>query len=330
MEKSALVNQPVLIVGAGDMAGEYVKTLYHLGMTAEKMHVVGRGKEKAERFAQQFNVRCQSGGTAALTSISGHERAIVAVSHLELPNVAKVLIERGSRYILIEKPGALYKFQLEELEALAKQKSAHVFVAFNRRFFPSVDAVRNIIEEDGGLLSCHFDFTELENLVLREKESKRLPDEVLRRWGIVNSFHVIDLFLNLAGRPRDWKSFQLGSLPWHPKGATFSGAGITEKNVLFSYLSTWNGAGRWGLELTTSRRKMILRPLEVLNIQKKGSFSLEEVKLQREPEKLKPGFFAQVKAFLDWSNGLGIDPRLSTIGEALPHYVVTEKILGYG
>jgi len=241
----------------------------------------------------------------------------------------KVLIERGYRYILIEKPGALYKSQLEELKALAKKNSAHVFVAFNRRYFPSVDAVRNIIEEDGGLLSCHFDFTELENLVLREKESKHLPDEVLQRWGIVNSFHVIDLFLNLAGRPREWKSFQSGSLPWHPKGATFSGAGITEKNVLFSYLSTWNGAGRWGLELTTSRTKMVLRPLETLSIQKRGRFNVEEVKLQKEPEQLKPGFPAQVKAFLDSSNGLGIDPRLSTIDKTLPHYVVTEKILGY-
>lgn len=323
------MNQPILIVGAGDMAGEYVKTLCHLGIAPEKIHVVGRGKEKAERFAQQFNVRCQPGGTAALTSMSVHERAIVAVSHLDLHGVAKVLIERGSRYILIEKPGALYNSQLEELEALAKQNSARVFVAFNRRFFPSVDAVRTIIEEDGGLLSCHFDFTELENLVFREKETKHLADEVLQRWGIVNSFHVIDLFLNLAGKPRDWKSFRIGSLPWHPKGATFSGTGITEKNVLFSYLSTWNGAGRWGLELTTSRRKMILRPLEALSIQKRGGFSLEDVKLQREPEKLKPGFLAQVKAFLDLSNGLRVDQRLATIDETLPHYVVTERILGY-
>ena len=243
--------------------------------------------------------------------------------------MAKVLIERGSRYILIEKPGALYKSQLEELEALAKQKSTRAFVAFNRRFFPSVDAVRTIIEEDGGLLSCHFDFTELENLVLREKETKHLPDEVLQRWGIVNSFHVIDLFLNLAGRPSDWKSFRIGSLPWHPKGATFSGAGITEKNVLFSYLSTWNGAGRWGLELTTPRRKMILRPLEALSIQKRATFKLEDVRLPEEPQELKPGFLHQVKAFLLSSSGSPADSRLCSVTQAIKHFAVAEKILGY-
>lgn len=66
-----------------------------------------------------------------------------------------------------------------------------------------------------------------------------------------------------------------GHLSWHPK-TKFTGAGLTEKNVLFSYHSNWESAGIWGLELNTYKRKIILRPLEEVQIQWKGSIQVEK------------------------------------------------------
>ena len=37
----------------------------------------------------------------------------------------------------------------------------------------------------------------------------------------------------------------------------FVGAGETEKGVLFSYISNWESAGRWGIELLTKKRRGI-------------------------------------------------------------------------
>lgn len=329
MTNGGCSKQGILLLGTGEMAAEYVKVLFQHGMGAKDINVVGRSRARAEEFAQKFGVLCHWGGTSVLSGIPVCKIAIVAVGPLQLPETALALLERGCQYILLEKPGALYESQLKEVQAAATQQDARIFIAFNRRFYPSVDAVRRMIDEDGGLLSCNFDFTEIEDLVLREKENKNLPEEVLHRWGIVNSIHVIDLFLHLAGIPSSWLHRQGGSLAWHPRSAVFCGSGITNKKVFFSYLSTWNGAGRWGVELTTPCRKLILRPLETLVVQHKGSFQLEAASLPREPAGLKAGFHGQVEALLGCSGGGAGDPRLCPIEEAISHFEVAAKIFGY-
>jgi hypothetical protein len=168
-----------------------------------------------------------------------------------------------------------------------------------------------------------FDFTEIEARVLAERDSGTVTDAVLARWGVVNSLHVIDLVLHLAGRPAEWSSTRHGALPWHPAGAVFAGSGTTDRDVPFAYLSTWSGAGRWGIELTTAARKLFLRPLEELSQQQLGSFAMEPVEL--EPEELKAGLSAQVEAFLRG----GPDERLCPLEQAVAHLEIAEQIFGY-
>ncbi|MHC4815742.1 MAG: Gfo/Idh/MocA family oxidoreductase [Planctomycetota bacterium] len=329
----------VLLVGAGRMAGEYLRALGHQGRTAPQVQVVGRSRAGAENFTAAHGVNCQWGGTAALADVplSATTPAIVAVNHLELAPVTLALLERGCRHILVEKPGALYSSVLEQLAGTAEQHGARIYIAFNRRFYPAVAAARQAIAADGGLLSCSFDFTEIEESVLAEQAHSQLPDEVLQRWGIVNSLHVIDLFLHLAGRPERWSPQRRGELPWHRSGATFCGSGVTERGVMFSYLSTWNGAGRWGLELTTAARKLFLRPLESLQVQRTGSFRVDAAELPAEPEGVKPGFPGQLAAFLaaadagagDGAGAGSPDPALCPLQECIRHVQVAEHILGY-
>lgn len=309
------------------MARDYIRLLFHLGLDKENIQVVGRSRLGAEKFSQEFEVACRWGGTPVLSEIPVFEKAIIAVSHLELPEVAMTLLQRGCRSLLLEKPGALYKSQLELMQEEAKRHAAEIFIAFNRRFYNSVDAARRMIDEDGGLLSCNFDFTEVERLVLVDQD--KLPEPVLRRWGLVNSLHVIDLFLHLAGMPANWTCQHGGSLPWHPQSAVFCGSGVTERGIFFSYLSTWAGAGRWGLELTTPLRKLILRPLETIEVQRKGQFDLERTALDPEEAGLKAGLPGQVKTFLARAPDERVDTRLCPIAEATRHFGLAEQILGY-
>lgn len=314
----------ILLFGTGNMATEYIKVLFFLGISPEDIIVIGRTHEHSAAFTKKFGVTCFSGGTSVLGNIPPVKLAIVAVSIPQLYDVTLALLKNKCSNILLEKPGALYRYQLEDLEKIALMHNAKIFIAFNRRFYPSIEAAQKIITADGGLLSCHFDFTEIEELI----HAGKYPEDVLSRWGVVNPIHIIDIFLHLAGCPTEWAYRYGGSLSWHKTSAEFCGSGITKRGVFFSYLSAWNGAGRWSVEFTTPRRKLLLQPIETLKCQYKGSFNIEEVKLAPEPQGLKPGIAGQVKAFLASENGIP-DPRLCPLSEAVGHYQIVEKIMGY-
>ena len=62
----------------------------------------------------------------------GDTLAIVAVDIIELLPVCQILIEKGCKRILVEKPGALDIAQMQVLSTIDKKKS--IRVAYNRRF----------------------------------------------------------------------------------------------------------------------------------------------------------------------------------------------------
>ena len=167
----------------------------------------------------------------------------------------------------------------------------------------------------------HFEFTEWAHKI----EPLEKAPGVKENWFFANSTHVVDLAFYLAGNPVDWAAYsKSGQLTWHAK-TNFSGAGITENGVLFSYLSNWESAGRWGIELLTFKRRIYLKPLEGIQIQNKGSIQVEEFTFEKEiDEQFKPGLYAQVEDFLgDCSKGV-----LSLGEHALNAKEIYAKILG--
>jgi len=296
------------------MAVEHVRALLAHGIPPADVVVAARRIDRAEHLAAAHGVRAVALDEARAST------GIVAVAEDALVPVSRMLLERGTTRLLVEKPGAL---SAKELGELASHDG--IFVAYNRRFYPSVVRARELVEQDGGAVAATFDFTEIERLVLADAERRDLPDAVLQRWGLANSLHVIDLAFFLAGHPIELSADRGGSLPWHAAGARFSGSGTTDRGALFAYLATWDGAGRWSVEVTTSARRLVLRPLEELREQLRGSFEVSPVEVEVSTEDVKPGLAGQLTAFLD-----GDTRFLCGIGEAMARLEVAEKMFGYG
>jgi predicted dehydrogenase len=305
----------VLVAGAGAMAAEHVRALVATGVAPQQVVVAARRPERVESLAREHGVRAASLDEAAAPF------AIVAVAEDALVPVAESLLARGAERVLVEKPGALTSSELARL----RDVRGDVFVAYNRRFYPSAARARELIDADGGPVALALDFTEVEARVLADAERRSLDASVLARWGVANSLHVLDLAFHLGGDPERLECERAGSLPWHPSGARFAGSGTTTRGALFAYLATWDGAGRWGVELTTRERRLALRPLEELQEQRRGSFALEPVDLPREPAGVKPGLAGQLRAFLD-----GDARFLCGVDEAVARIELAERICGYG
>lgn len=276
------------------MAVDYIKVLNGLkaGIT-----IIGRGDKSAKACQESTGCDVVSGGLQYFLdkkpSVSSH--AIVAVGVEQLAEATLQLLDYGVPNILVEKPGGLNKQELENVYQRSLEKQANVYVAYNRRFYSSVIRAQEIITEDGGVTSFNFEFTEWSHVI----EKLHKAEGVKENWFVGNSTHVVDLAFYLGGKPREMCTFTAGVLDWHPTASIFSGAGISESGALFCYQANWESAGRWSVEMLTKEHRLILRPLEKLQIQKKGSIQIDFVECNSAiDESYKPGLFLQTKNFI--------------------------------
>ncbi len=288
-------NLSVLVVGAGLIAREYVKVLLAQNKTPI---VVSRGKEKAKQLKEHFpKVIVKTGGLISyLEENKCPNYSIVATSRVDLASNTILLINKGCKQILVEKPLTYSLNEAIEIRNLANNKKSNVFIAFNRRGYQSVLKAKKMIEEDGGVSSFHFNSTEALFTIIPHNHDKM----DLEYLGIGNSCHPIDTAFYLGGMPKmiDCKYYGKG-FSVHPSGSIFIGIGETQTGIPFTYHSNWEAPGRWSIEIMTKRRKLLFSPMERLQQQKLNSFAIEEVPLDYSLDiDYKPGFYYQVEAFL--------------------------------
>jgi predicted dehydrogenase len=307
------------LIGSGPMAQAYARVLQALGAP---FTVIGRGEESAHNFQSETGVTVQAGGLAqALSADKAPDTAIVAVGVEQLTPTTKQLIQSGTRRILLEKPGGLNVAELSDLEAKANSSDAQVWLAYNRRFYASTLRAEEMIAEDGGVTSFHFEFTEWSHQIQYLQKAPGVMDH----WVLGNSSHVLDLAFHLGGFPKNWNCWSEGGVDWHPASSRYCGAGFTEKGALFSYLADWEAPGRWGVEVMTRKRRLIFRPMEKLQIMPLSSVKVESMELSDQLDlDFKPGLYRQTQSFLS-----GDGERFCTLDEQVEHAKLYSRIAGY-
>lgn len=289
----------VYLVGTGYMAIEYAKVLDALKIDYE---VIGRGKESATKFKMKVGKNPFVGGINEWFEKNRERdytksKVIIAVSIEQLAAVTIEFLKRGFKNILVEKPGGLNIAEIRKVSKETCKYKANVFIAYNRRFYSSVMKAREIIEKDGGVKSFNFEFTEWSHEI--EKLDKDIS--VKWNWFLANSSHVVDLAFYLGGRPKKISCYVSGGLWWHPSASIFYGAGEAENGALFSYQANWEAPGRWGIEILTNKHRIILRPLEKLQIQNIGStqtYFIDNIDDKKDIQ-FKPGLYLQTINFLE-------------------------------
>lgn len=314
----------LLLIGCGAMAIDYAKVLKAQG---REFTVIGRGAGSAAEFTRLTGKSVVTGGLGAAIdagSLTNATSAIVSVGIEGLTEISVALLKFGVTKLLIEKPGILHPSEIDSLREAVKRANASVFIAYNRRFLSSVLRAREIIVEDGGLTSFTFDFTEWAHEIEKLKKAPGVKD----RWVLGNSSHVLDLAIHLGGAVRELSANHSGALDWHRSAAVFVGSGLTVAGTPFSYHANWDAPGRWGLEFLTAKHKLILRPLEKLQLMRRGSLQIEEVALKTEDVQLdfdfKPGLYRQVEAFFASETG-----PLCTLDEMYENLKYFKVIAGY-
>ena len=313
----------VLLVGSGNMAMEYLKILKDL---KKKVLIIGKSKKNVnflKNLYPQFSFRYGGVKDFFKSSDVKIDSAINTVNIERLSDVTEVLLKKKVKHILVEKPAALNISSLRRLMKISNESNSKIFIAYNRRFYSSINKLSKEIEKDGGIQSVNFEFTEWTHTF-----GKHTHDvSVLNKWVISNSSHVLDTVFYLIGNPETLK-FQINGqnkIKWHPSGSIFSGFGISSKNIPFSYQANWNSAGRWSIEVLTKKRRFFLKPLEELFYQNVGSVEIKALKIDKRLDtKYKPGLFLQTQAFLNREH-----VKLKNLKDQIHSLKTYNKIAGY-
>lgn len=303
------------------MGQDYAKVLQ---AQRQPFTAICRSPSSAKAFKESTEVDAIHGGLEHYLegNPNRHPAAIVATGILQLAETTQQLIQAGVKRILVEKPAGASKEEVESIRDAALQHDALVYTAYNRRFYASVSKARELIVEDGGVISFHFEFTEWSHLL--EKED--IDPSIKKIWFLANSTHVCDLAFHLGGNPKELNVQTDSGLAWHPASSVFSGSGSTDSGALFSYFANWQAPGRWSLEILTQKRRLIFRPMEELQLQEIGSVAILPLKdISYEKDKsFKPGLHAQVRAFIDRD-----DRYLCSISNQLEMLDVYYKMANY-
>jgi predicted dehydrogenase len=285
----------IIIVGAGDIGKEYSKVLSQMQI---RHTVICRTKNTANAFNVNNFTKIIYGGIEKYLKKCDYQitHAIVAVNVEQLYKVSLTLLNFGIKNIFIEKPAGINANQINRIKKLSALHNSTVFIGYNRRSYSSVIELKKMVKADGGIISANFDFTELPQ-VLNNLPRNKL---IIKNWFLLNSSHVVDLFLYLCGSPINYRSYTFGKINDSLNAARYCGAGITNRNILFNYSADWQGAGRWKLEIITLKNRYFLSPLEKLKKVEIGQFNIQDVKIDDELDiNFKPGFYLQTHNFIN-------------------------------
>ncbi|RZD40844.1 MAG: myo-inositol 2-dehydrogenase [Thaumarchaeota archaeon] len=320
ISKEKFQDKSVILIGTGLMAKEYAIALTQMNIS--DVTVISKNDKETTDFSNSFDFSVLHGGYQQyLPNLKKADLVIIVTPIPQLLDAAKLAIDSGQKKILIEKPGSLYP---DKLTSLSKQLTDQIVrIGYNRLLYPSFHKLKFLAEQEGGITSCTFNFTEWVHTINFEK----YPSDVYSRWGISNSLHVISMAMELIGMPKNISTYSSGKLDWHPSGSIFVGSGLSENNIPFSFHADWGSAGRWGVEIMTKDNVYRLIPLEGLFVCKKGSVNWEPISLSPMYPKAKTGIAEEIAVMFNDEKEKEIG--LITLEAASEYNKLAEKIFAY-
>ena len=280
------------IAGVGAMGARHAEAVLDAGGSIAAA-LARPGSPRAASFVERFGVATTHDDVRSFAAAAEDwDAIIVAVATEAAAEMLPALVPTGVP-LLIEKPGATTSDQLTPfLDA-----SARILVGYNRRFYAPVRAARRFVRDGNPVIAT---------LTLPEKLSV-VDGAVDPRPFLENAVHALDLLRHLLG------PLEVASVSATP-GATTPGLVATltsDRGDVVSLVSAWGTPANFALDLARGAARFELRPFEVgrrfegmtvqppepgIPIKRYLPTVTEQISLEPEDERCKPGFRQQIDA----------------------------------
>lgn len=284
MSSSCKVGIRVGLIGAGRMADAHLLAIREIeGIVLAG--ICSKTKLSARRLAEKYQIESTCDSISELYGLK-IDILIVCVSPSEIFNVC-VNVFAYKWVILMEKPIGLDYTEARKILEFSRKSESKIYVAMNRRHYCSTRQVLKDLAQDSSRRIVNIIDYELPDKALESGFSKNEVD----RWMYLNSIHLIDYILIFC---RGEISSVKQTIPWAgiAKGIVLASIEFTSEDIAI-YQSIWNAPGPWSVSVSTNNNRWEMRPLEALQIQKKGENINKEVQIDLIDIKYKAGLRVQ-------------------------------------
>ncbi len=189
------------IVGPGNIATSFTEDL-KLVKDAEVAAVASRSLERAQQFADEFNIPNVFGSYDELFNSDTVDIVYVATPHNFHKDLSIQAIKSG-KHVLCEKPLGVNRAEVEEIVAAAKARQVFMMEGLWSRFNPSVQKAKQMVDDgtigDVGYLHADFAFYGLD----RGLDSRLLNPELASGSLLDIGIYPVFLAYLILGMPKE-------------------------------------------------------------------------------------------------------------------------------
>lgn len=184
------------IVGCGNIAKKFARDI-KLTENAQLVAVSARNHEDALKYKSQFNVPFAYPSYLDMAKSNEIDAAYIATPH-NFHYEQAIMFLKHKKHVLVEKPIAVNKAQLEEMIKVAKENDVLLMEAMWTHFLPSAQFVSDLVHRGdlGNLIEAHIPFGYC--LLIAYPKEKRLLNPNLAGGSIldigvypISFFHLI-------------------------------------------------------------------------------------------------------------------------------------------
>ena len=280
----------VTIIGSGNMAREYVRVIQNIS-NLKINGIVTRKASSYKKIAQEINYPIKRLKISNLNRTRS-DLIILAISE---ENIFKVLNKISSikSTILCEKPIGLNYVEFCKILELFENKNTKLFVALNRRYYQSMNKLKNFIKTDS-IGRINIVDQQDQNLMKKMGKNKR----VIKYLMYANSIHLIDMisFFSMNSSYRILKKKIIRSFK-----KKIIKCEIKTQKIIFKYKCYWNIKKRWEIKAFGKKKIYKLNPTEKIFVSKNNPKNkYDEIKISKIDQRFKPGIYCLMKDILKY------------------------------
>ncbi len=310
----------IILVGTSPIVEYHVKALKKADFKIIAVASSNTNSSSHKKFARKNIIKKSYSDWKEMMNKEKYDGIVIATRTESTIEILEHAIKQNIP-ILVEKP---VSFNSKDIKKIINKSHKMIMVGYNRRFYKTVNVVKNLISEEENPILASMITPELSNIKDFFNNTSHSLDILRYIFGEIKLTYIKKLIIN---------NVQKGFV------ATFS----NNKKDIIQFIANWDASDNFSLSVFQNTKKIELKPYEELSIydgidviqpmdtnpiRQYVPKLVEKITLEPIDKYIKPGFYQQSCTFLELIENKTRSNISATLIDAYKNIEMCEKLVG--